>query len=103
MTLTRQEVRRARQLQRRLKLLRFWYRIGNVVRKPWTVWDDKWNKWYFELKILRDKMILNVPPSQRIKPDTVYTKEEVAAAAKELNDLMKSLHEVALSHENRIV
>ena len=85
MYLTLKEVRRARRLQRRLKLMRLWFRIGKFLYKPWSCLQPTWDRWYLELKILRDKMILNTPSSARIRPDCKYTREELKRAAEEVS------------------
>lgn len=55
MQLSRQELKLALSLQRRLKFLRWWDKIGKVVCYPWTFYKDKQRIWIEHLQWLWDK------------------------------------------------
>ena len=94
MRLTDEELRRALWLQRRLKLLRLWDRIGRVFCYPWTFYKRTQKRWRDELTIYYNK--LRSDDSQ--KRDADVNMEDVARRFADfsvrVNDQMKAVFQM---------
>ena len=92
MGLSLSEYKRAKSLQRRLKLLRLWLRIGKFLYKPWSCLEGKYETWRTELTYYYDKM--RGANKRNAKPDIAYTKEDIEFAQRQYFGLVKQFQKI---------
>jgi len=98
MGLSLSEYKRAKSLQRRLKLLRLWFKIGKFLYKPWSCWENKNETWRAELTYYYNKMR---GVANKTKPDAAYTKEDIELAQQQYLGIIGQFQKILHSFDSK--
>lgn len=94
--LSSEELKAAVKLQKRLKRIRLWLRIGHFLYRPWKKWDAIYAEEHLKLERYYSKFLGEKETVDR--PAWTYSPEEIIQAKKNIDQLLDVFRPIGGSH-----